>query len=158
MSTVHTKAYLGGGCFWGMEQLVRDLPGVIDTEVGKAGSTSELGYAETVEITYDSSILAFREILDFFFRVHDPTTKNRQGNDVGTGYRSVVFYQGDDELKQAKEFISIVNESGRWNSEVVTALEPFDSFVAADEKHQDYLKKNPGGYTCHSVRFGSYLD
>lgn len=158
------KAYFAGGCFWGMEDLIRKQPGVVDTAVGYTGGENKNptyerhpGHAEAVEIEYDPTQTGFRELLDFFFRVHDPTTKNQQGNDVGTAYRSAIFYQNEEELEEAKKFIEIVNASRRWSEPVVTTLEPFTKFYPAEEYHQDYLQKNPGGYTCHYVRGESYI-
>ena len=155
------KAYLAGGCFWGMEELFRDQPGVIDTEAGYTGGWKKNptwyfhgGHAEALEITYDSSKTSFEKLLDFFFQIHDPTTKNRQGNDVGKSYRSAIFYQDEAEKKTAEAFIQRVNESGRWKDPVVTTLEPFKKFWPAEDLHQDYLQKIPNGYTCHYVRPG----
>ncbi len=160
------KAYLAGGCFWGLEDLVRQQPGIVDTEVGYTGGDNENpnyhnhpGHAEGLEITYDDSKTTYRAILDYFFRVHDPTTLNRQGNDAGSSYRSAIFYQDDLELKDAQAMIQLVNDSGNWDDPVVTNLEPFTKFWPAESVHQDYLLVNPGGYTCHYVRsFGSYLN
>ncbi len=159
------KAYLAGGCFWGMEELFRMQPGVTDTETGYAGGENEHptyrkhpGHAEALEITYDSKQTSFENLLDFFFQIHDPTTLNRQGNDVGTSYRSAIFYQNDEQKAEAEKFIQRVNDSGRWDSPVVTSLEPFDTFWPAEAEHQDYLQNVPWGYTCHYVRpGGSYL-
>lgn len=158
------KAYIAGGCFWGMEELFRKEPGIIDTEAGYTGGKNEdptyefhPGHAEALEVTYDPEKTNFKNILDFFFRIHDPTTLNRQGNDVGESYRSAIFYQDDAEKKTAEEMIEIVNASGRWDSEVVTTLEKFEGFTVAEEYHQDYLQRNPGGYTCHFIRGESYL-
>ena len=159
------KAYLAGGCFWGLEDLVRRQPGVIDTEVGYTGGTNNNptyenhpGHAEGLQITYDDTKTSFKKILDFFFRSHDPTTLNQQGNDIGDSYRSVIFYQNDEELAAAKEMIALVNASGNWKDPVVTTLEPFTKFWPAEKYHQDYLMKNPNGYTCHYIRpFDSYI-
>jgi len=158
------KAYIAGGCFWGLEGLVRDLPGVTDTEAGYTGGENEHptyedhpGHAEALEVTYDDEKVDYKHILDFFFQIHNPTTLNQQGNDVGTSYRSAIFYQNEEEKKVAEEMIDIVNRSGRWEDPVVTTLEPFTKFWPAEEYHQDYLKKNPGGYTCHAIYFDSYL-
>ncbi len=159
------KAYLAGGCFWGLEELFRTQPGVVDTEVGYTGGTNDAptyqshpGHAEAMEISYDDTKTTYLKILDYFFRVHDPTTRNRQGNDTGDSYRSAIFYQNKDELADAKKMIQLVNESGNWDNPVVTSLEPFTTFWPAEDYHQDYLQDNPGGYTCHFVRsFGSYL-
>ena len=158
------KAYLAGGCFWGIEELFRELPGVISTETGYTGGENENpdyrnhpGHAEALEISYDSEKISFKEILDFFFRVHNPTTLNQQGNDIGTSYRSTIFYQNEEEKKEAIDFIKIVNDSGKWKDKVVTSLEPFIKFWPAEEVHQDYLQKNPSGYTCHAIYFPSFL-
>ncbi len=159
------KAYLAGGCFWGMEELFRVQPGVVDTEAGYTGGDNDSpdyynhpGHAEVLEITYDSDKTSFENILDFFFQIHDPTTKDRQGNDVGSSYRSAIFYQNEHEKKTADEFIETVNASGRWQNPVVTTLEPFTKFWVAEPEHQDYLQKVPFGYTCHYIRpGGSYL-
>ncbi len=158
------KVYLAGGCFWGLEDLFRELPGVLGTEVGYTGGTNDNptyehhpGHAEALEIEYDPEKTSYKALLDFFFRIHNPTTLNQQGNDVGTSYRSAIFYQSESEKKEAQEFIEIVNESGKWPDPVVTTLEPFRAFYPAEDYHQDYLEKRPGGYTCHAVFFDSYL-
>jgi peptide-methionine (S)-S-oxide reductase len=157
-------AYLAGGCFWGLEELFRKRPGVVDTEAGYTGGENDNptyqfhpGHAEALDITYDDTQTTFKELLDFFFCAHDPTTKNRQGNDIGSAYRSAIFYQNQEEKNTAEEFIALVNASGRWDNPVVTTLEPFTEFFQAEGYHQDYLQKNPGGYTCHYIRFDSYL-
>lgn len=159
------KAYLAGGCFWGLEELFRKQPGIVSIDAGYTGGENDNptyenhpGHAEALEITYDDEKTSFWKLLDFFFQIHNPTTLNRQSNDIGTSYRSAVFYQNDDELKQAKDFIDIVNKSNRWQGPVVTTLEPFKTFYKAEEYHQDYLQKNPNGYTCHAIYFDSYLD
>lgn len=158
------KAYLAGGCFWGLEDLIRKQPGVLDTLVGYTGGTNENptyenhpGHAEAVEISYDDQITSYKNLLDFFFQIHNPTTLNQQGNDRGTSYRSAIFYSNEDEKKEAEDFIKIVNDSKRWKDPVVTTLEPFNKFYLAEDYHQDYLEKNPGGYTCHAIYFDSYL-
>ena len=159
------KAYIAGGCFWGMEDLFRVRRGVVDTEVGYQGGENDNptyhnhpGHAEGMEITYDANKTSFKELLDFFFRMHDPTTKNQQGNDRGSSYRSAIFFQNDEEKAQAEEVITLVNTSGKWPKDVATTLEPFAPFWKAEEYHQDYLVKNPNGYTCHYIRFeDSYL-
>jgi len=158
------KAYIAGGCFWGMEDLFRVRPGIKDTEVGYIGGVNDHptyqnhpGHAEGVELTYDANETSFREILDYFFRVHNPTTLNRQGNDIGSSYRSTIFIQNEEERKVSEEVIKIVNESGRWDGEVATTLEPYTKFWTAEPSHQDYLVRNPNGYTCHSERFGTFL-
>jgi len=160
----YKKAYIAGGCFWGMEDLFRNQKGIIDTEVGYQGGENSNptyrnhpGHAEGIELTYDPTITSFKEILDYFFRIHNPTTIDRQGNDIGSSYRSTIFIQNEEELEIAKEIIKIVNESGKWEAPVVTTLEPFDTFWPAEADHQDYLVRNPNGYTCHSERFGSFL-
>ncbi len=157
-------AILAGGCFWGLEDLVRAQPGVIDTEVGYTGGQNDHpsyqnhpGHAEALQITFDSEQTSYKRILDFFFQVHNPTTLNRQGNDRGTSYRSAIFYKNEEEKKTAEEMTQIVNDSGRWRDRVVTTLEPFTQFWPAEGYHQDYLVKNPGGYTCHRIYFSSYL-
>ncbi len=158
------QAVFAGGCFWGLEELVRQVPGVLDTEAGYTGGENENptyenhpGHAEALSISYDPDVVSYRELLDFFFRVHNPTTLNRQGNDIGTSYRSAVFYAGEEEKREAEGMIAIVDGSGRWKDPVVTTLEPLGAFYPAEKYHQDYLQKNPGGYTCHSVYFDSYL-
>lgn len=164
MEQNYQKATLGGGCFWGLESLIQEQPGVIDTEVGFSGGENtdptweyHPGHAEVVEITYDSEKISYKQLLDFFFRVHNPTTLNRQGPDIGTSYRSVVFYRTEEEKQIAADFIDIVNRSGRWADPVVTTLEPFVEFFLAEEFHQDFLKKYPHRYVCHAVYFDTYL-
>jgi peptide-methionine (S)-S-oxide reductase len=159
------KAVLAGGCFWGMEDLIRSVPGVVNTEVGYAGGENENptyethpGHAESVEIEYDPTVIDYQHILDFFFQIHNPTKLNQQGNDMGTSYRSAIFYTNADEKRVAEEVIGIVNESNRWLDPIVTTLEPLQRFWQAEDFHQDYLQKNPAGYTCHAVYFDSYLD
>lgn len=158
------KAYIAGGCFWGMEDLFRVRPGVVDTEVGYIGGENENptyenhpGHAEGIEITYDTRETSYKELLDYFFRVHDPTTVDRQGNDRGSSYRSALFLQNEEEKQTAEEVIKIVDDSGRWNGPVVTQLEPAAKFWPAEDYHQDYLVKKPDGYTCHFERFGTFL-
>ncbi|MEO6536402.1 MAG: peptide-methionine (S)-S-oxide reductase MsrA [Candidatus Paceibacterota bacterium] len=158
------KAYLAGGCFWGLEDLFRTQSGIISIDAGYTGGENENptyqnhpGHAEALEVVYDDEKTNFKTLLDFFFQIHNPTTMNQQGNDRGTSYRSAIFYQDEEEKKQAEEFIQIVNDSKRWKDPVVTALEPFIRFWKAEEYHQDYLQKNPGGYTCHAIYFDSYL-
>ncbi len=158
------KAYLAGGCFWGMEELFRKQLGVVDTEVGYSGGENDNptyerhpGHAEAMEIIYDPAVTSYLKILDYFFRIHNPTTVNRQGNDIGSSYRSAIFYQNEEEKQDAEKMIKIVNESGLWKDPVVTTLEPFKKFWSAEDYHQDYLQKNPGGYTCHMERWGSLV-
>ena len=158
------KIILGGGCFWGLQDLIRSQPGVVSTRVGYAGGSEEnptyenhTGHAEVVEIEYDTEKTSLKKILDFFFQIHNPTTMNQQGNDRGTSYRSVIFYANEEEKQEALDFIDIVNQSERWPDPVVTTIEPFTGFFEAESYHQDYLQKNPGGYTCHAIYFDSYL-
>jgi len=158
------KIVLGGGCFWGLQELIRKQPGVVKTSAVYAGGKAKNptyenheGHAEAVEIEYDTEKTTYKKLLDFFFQIHDPTTLNRQGNDRGTSYRSVIFYGSREEKEEAESFIDLVNKSGRWKNPVVTALEPLKKFYPAEEYHQNYLQKNPDGYTCHAMRFGSYL-
>ena len=158
------KAYFAGGCFWGMEELFRGIEGVLDTEAGYTGGDNENptyehhpGHVEALEIAYNPDEVSYEELLDFFFRIHNPTTLNRQGNDFGTSYRSAIFYTTNEERSEAERFIERVNEGGRFEDSVVTTLEPFKVFYKAEEYHQDYLQKNPGGYTCHVLDPDSYL-
>ena len=152
-------AYLAGGCFWGLEELFRQQSGVTDTEVGYTGGENDdpdyqnhPGHAEALAITYDPAVTSYAAVLDYFFRVHNPTTLNRQGNDVGSSYRSAIFYQTEAELQTARDIIKTVDTSGLYDQPVVTTLEPFSKFYSAEAYHQDYLQHNPGGYTCHYVR------
>ncbi len=152
-------AVLAGGCFWGVEELLRQLPGVLDTEVGYTGGTvanatyeNHEGHAEAVKITFDPAQISYDELLRFFFRMHDPTTKNRQGNDVGTSYRSAIFYENDQQKKVAEEVKAMVDASGKWRKPVTTEIVAAGPFWTAEEYHQDYLEKHPGGYSCHYVR------
>ena len=158
MSTTET-AILAGGCFWGAQQLLRRRPGVISTRVGySGGDTPNATYrnhgdhAEAVEIVFDPSVISYRDILEFFFQIHDPSTKNRQGNDVGRSYRSAIYYESDEQKRVALETIADVDASGLWPGKVVTEVEPAGDFWQAEEEHQDYLEKYPNGYTCHFVR------
>lgn len=160
MGKILKKAYIAGGCFWGMEDLFRVRPGVKDTEVGYIGGQNENptyrnhpGHAEGIEITYDPNETSFKELLDYFYRIHNPTTVDQQGNDRGSSYRSAIFFQNEEEKEIAEEVIQVVNESKRWDSEVVTTLEPYTTFWPAEPEHQDYLLKYPNGYTCHFERF-----
>ncbi len=158
------KIVLAGGCFWGLEDLIRRQSGVVTTRVGYTGGKVEhptydhhAGHAEAVEIEYDDTKTSYKNLLDFFFRAHNPTTLNQQGNDIGSSYRSAIFFASPEERAEAEKFIELVNKSGRWPDPVVTTLEPLTKFWPAEAYHQGYLRKNPGGYTCHFVRFGSYL-
>jgi peptide-methionine (S)-S-oxide reductase len=155
------KAILAGGCFWGVQELVRKQPGVVSTRVGYAGGQNDHptyrnhpGHAEALEITYDSDVTSYRELLEFFFQIHDPTTLNRQGNDIGTSYRSAIFYLDDAQKKVAEDTIADVDASGLWPGKVVTELTPAGPFWEAEPEHQDYLQRYPDGYTCHFVRPG----
>jgi peptide methionine sulfoxide reductase msrA/msrB len=157
------KATLAGGCFWGVEELIRQLPGVVDTTVGYTGGSvknatyqNHEGHAEAVEITYDPSRIKYEEILEFFFKLHDPTTLNRQGNDMGTSYRSAIFYHDDEQRQIAERVKAKVDKSGAWKRPVVTEIVPAKEFWTAEDYHQDYLQKNPNGYTCHYVRKVSF--
>ena len=148
---------LAGGCFWGMEELFREQPGVIDTEVGYTGGENEHptyerhpGHAEALKLTYDESQTTIQTLLDYFFQIHDPTTMNRQGNDIGSSYRSAIFYADDMQKKEAQA--AIERNQGYWKAPIVTQLEQLATFWPAEEYHQDYLQKNPGGYTCHYER------
>ena len=160
----HKKVYIAGGCFWGMEDLFRVRPGIKDTEVGYIGGENDNptyhnhpGHAEGIELTYDPSETNFKEILYYFYRIHDPTTVDRQGNDRGSSYRSAIFYQNEEEKQIAQEVIKMVDDSDKWPSKVVTTLEPYTKFWSAEDYHQDYLVKNPNGYTCHFERFDTFL-
>jgi peptide-methionine (S)-S-oxide reductase len=153
------KAILAGGCFWGMQDLIRKLPGVVSTRVGYTGGEVENatyrnheGHAEAIEITFDPAQISYRDLLEFFFQIHDPTTQNRQGNDIGTSYRSAIFYADDEQRRVAEETIAEVEASGRWPGKVVTEVTPAGAFWEAEPEHQDYLEHYPSGYTCHFVR------
>lgn len=153
------KATLAGGCFWGMEELIRKQPGVVGIRVGYTGGTvrnatyqNHEGHAEAVEITFDPKKTSFEDILLFFFKMHDPTTLNRQGNDVGSSYRSAIFYHDENQREVAERVKARVDKSGAWKHPVVTEIVPAKEFWLAEEYHQDYLQKHPGGYTCHYVR------
>jgi peptide methionine sulfoxide reductase msrA/msrB len=156
----HTQvATLAGGCFWGVEELIRKMPGVVDTEVGYTGGSvknatyqNHEGHAEAIKITFDPAKISYEDILEFFFKIHDPTTLNRQGNDVGTSYRSAIFVHNDEQRKIAEAVKAKVDKSGAWKRPVVTEIVPAKEFWSAEDYHQDYLQKNPGGYTCHYVR------
>ena len=154
---------LAGGCFWGMQDLLRAIPGVIETEVGYSGGTTthatysdvktgRTGHAEAVKVVFDPARLSFQDLLRWFFRMHDPTTLDRQGNDVGTQYRSAIFYTSEAQRRAAEEVKAAVAASGKWPRPIVTEILPAGAFWRAEEHHQDYLRKNPGGYTCHYLR------
>jgi peptide-methionine (S)-S-oxide reductase len=153
------RAILAGGCFWGVQDLFRKYPGVIKTRVGySGGKTPNATYrnhgnhAEAVEVLFDPDKISFRQVLEFFFQIHDPTTRNRQGNDVGTSYRSAVFYTTDEQRRVAEDTIADVDASGLWPGKAVTEVAPAGDFWEAEPEHQDYLQRNPFGYTCHFVR------
>ncbi len=161
MTQATEKAILAGGCFWGVEELVRTRPGVLSTRVGYTGGEvpnatyrNHGNHAEALEITFDPSQTSFRELLEFFFQIHDPSTKNRQGNDIGASYRSAIFYTDDAQKAVAEDTIADVDASGLWPGKVVTEVEPAGPFWEAEPEHQDYLQKYPAGYTCHFVRPG----
>jgi len=156
-------AYLAGGCFWGMEELVRLIPGVLETKVGYTGGdtpdacyeqvkTGTTGHAESLKVVFDPKQLSYRHLLFEFFRMHNPTTRNRQGNDSGTQYRSAIFYLGEDQKMIAEEVIKTVDSSGEWQAKVVTEVVPYKEFYLAEGYHQKYLVKHPQGYTCHFIR------
>ena len=153
------RAVLAGGCFWGLQDLLRKYPGVNSTRVGySGGNTPNATYrnhgahAEAVEIIFDPAKIGFRQILEFFFQIHDPTTRNRQGNDVGASYRSAIFYTSEEQRRIAEDTIADVDASGIWPGKAVTEVAPASDFWEAEPEHQDYLQRNPFGYTCHFVR------
>jgi len=158
------KMVIAAGCFWGVQELFRQQKGVISTRVGYTGGKQvnptyehHDGHAEAVEVTYDDSIVSYEQLLDFFFRMHNPTTPNQQGNDIGTSYRSAIFYANHKEYDTALSMIDLVNKSEKWRLPIVTTLEPLTVFYPAESYHQDYLQKNPRGYTCHAVWLDSFL-
>ncbi len=156
-------ATLAGGCFWGMEEILRKIPGVVETRVGYTGGFTKnptyadvhdggTGHAEAVEVTFDPGRIGYAELLGYFFRMHDPTTLDRQGNDVGTSYRSAIFTHGDEQRRIAEQVKAQVDASGKWKRPIVTQIVPAGEFWPAEEAHQKYLLKHPGGYTCHYLR------
>ena len=153
-------AILAGGCFWGMEELIRHMDGVVSTRVGYTGDDSlpnatyanHGDHAEAIEIVFDPDTISYRDILEFFFQIHDPTTKDRQGNDFGSDYRSEIFYTSDEQRQVAEDTIADVEASGLWPGMVVTEVSEAGDFWEAEPEHQDYLLRNPGGYTCHFIR------
>ena len=156
---VDNKAVLAGGCFWGMQDLFRRLPGVVSTRVGYTGGDvpdatyrNHGTHAEAIEIVFDPQQIDYRRLLAFFFRIHDPTTRNRQGNDRGPSYRSAIFYRDEEQKAVATDLIAQIDASGRWPGKVVTELAPAGPFWVAEPEHQDYLQRHPGGYTCHFPR------
>ncbi|MFJ9782343.1 peptide-methionine (S)-S-oxide reductase MsrA [Amycolatopsis sp. NPDC101161] len=161
MTTSTERAVLAGGCFWGMQELFRRQPGVISTRVGYSGGDvpnatyrNHGTHAEAIEVVYDPARTTFRDLLEFFFQVHDPTTKNRQGNDIGLSYRSAIFFENDEQKRVAEDTIADVDASGLWPGKVVTEVSPVGDFWEAEPEHQDYLQRIPNGYTCHFVRPG----
>ena len=159
MTSTTVRAVLAGGCFWGMEDLFRRQPGVISTRVGYTGGEvanatyrNHGTHAEALEIIFDPAKTSYRKLLEFFFQVHDPTTKNRQGNDIGASYRSAIFYTSEEQRRIANETIADVSSSGIWPGKVVTEVAPAGPFWEAEPEHQDYLERYPNGYTCHYVR------
>jgi peptide-methionine (S)-S-oxide reductase len=153
------KAILAGGCFWGVEELIRHRPGVITTVVGYTGGDVPNAtyrhhgtHAEGIEITFDPAILSYRQLLEYFFQIHDPSTRNRQGNDVGASYRSAIFFLDAAQQETAKNLIAEMNASGKWPGPIVTEVLPAGDFWNAEEEHQNYLQKHPYGYTCHFER------
>lgn len=158
------RAVLAGGCFWGMQDLIRRRSGVVGTRVGYTGGDvpnatyrNHGTHAEGIEITFDPSVISYRELLELFFQIHDPTTVNRQGNDTGLSYRSAIYYVDEAQKQIALDTIADVEASGLWPGKVVTEVEPVGDFWQAEEEHQDYLEKHPGGYTCHFPRPGWVL-
>ena len=153
------KAILAGGCFWGMQDLIRKMPGVVDTRVGYSGGDvanatyrNHGSHAEAIEIEYDPAVISYRKLLEFFFQIHDPSTANRQGNDLGPSYRSAIYYSDEQQKATALDTIADVDASGLWPGKVVTELAPAGPFWQAEPEHQDYLERIPNGYTCHYVR------
>jgi peptide-methionine (S)-S-oxide reductase len=154
-------AVLAGGCFWGMQDLIRRQPGVLATRVGYTGGDApnatyqnHPGHAEAIEIQYDPAQTSYRDVLAFFFQIHDPTTRNRQGNDIGTSYRSAIFYADEEQKQVAEQTIADVEASGLWPGKVVTEVSQLGDFWEAEPEHQDYLERYPNGYTCHYPRPG----
>lgn len=159
MTTQTETAILAGGCFWGMQDLLRRYPGVLTTRVGYTGGDvanatyrNHGTHAEGIEIVFDPKQISYRQILEFFFQIHDPTTKNRQGNDIGTSYRSAIFYVDDEQKRVAEDTVADVNASGLWPGKVATEIAPAGPFWEAEPEHQDYLERIPNGYTCHFIR------
>jgi len=155
--------YLAGGCYWGLEDLLSEIPGVVDTAVGFSGghvknvcyrevTTGTTGHAETVKVVFESDTLTFKDLLIFFFKIHDPTTLNQQGNDIGTQYRSAIFVTNNEQILLAEDLIKKIDASGVLKSKITTEVNTFNSFFSAEENHQKYLKKFPDGYSCHFIR------
>ncbi|MDB5920547.1 MAG: Peptide methionine sulfoxide reductase MsrA [Massilia sp.] len=161
MTTQTETAILAGGCFWGMEELVRRIPGVLSTRVGYTGGDvpnatyrNHGTHAEALEVVFDPRQVSYRQILEFFFQIHDPSTADRQGNDRGTSYRSGIYYLGDEQKRMAEQTVADVDASGLWPGKAVTEIVPAGPFWEAEPEHQDYLERNPSGYTCHFIRPG----
>ncbi|MDD1966593.1 peptide-methionine (S)-S-oxide reductase MsrA [Pseudomonas sp. NPDC090203] len=159
MTSQTQTALLAGGCFWGMQDLLRRYPGVLSTRVGYSGGDVENAtyrnhgtHAEAIEIVFDPALISYRRILEFFFQIHDPSTANRQGNDIGLSYRSAIFYFDDEQKHIAEETVKDVDASGLWPGKVVTEISPAGAFWEAEPEHQDYLERIPNGYTCHFIR------
>ncbi|MGC1360763.1 MAG: peptide-methionine (S)-S-oxide reductase MsrA [Silvibacterium sp.] len=159
MNSSQETAILAGGCFWGMQDLLRRYPGVISTRVGYTGGDVPNAtyrhhgtHAEALEVVYDPQKLSYRKLLEFFFQIHDPTTANRQGNDLGASYRSAIFYSTEEQRRTAEDTIADVEASGLWPAKVVTEVKPSGAFWEAEPEHQDYLERYPNGYTCHFIR------
>jgi peptide-methionine (S)-S-oxide reductase len=161
MASATERAVFAGGCFWGMQDLIRRRPGVISTRVGYTGGEvpnatyrNHGNHAEAIEIVFDPHKLSYRELLEFFFQIHDPSTRNRQGNDVGTSYRSAIFHTSEEQKRIAEDTIADVDASGLWPGKVMTEVATAGAFWEAEPEHQDYLERYPDGYTCHFVRPG----
>ena len=159
MTTQTETALLAGGCFWGMQDLIRRYPGGLSTRVGYSGGDVEHAtyrnhgtHAEAIEIVFDPAVISYRTILEFFFQIHDPSTPNRQGNDVGLSYRSAIFYLSEEQKRVAEDTVKDVDASGLWPGKVVTEISPAGAFWQAEPEHQDYLERIPNGYTCHFIR------
>ncbi|APG48685.1 peptide-methionine (S)-S-oxide reductase MsrA [Phaeobacter porticola] len=159
MSSTTERAVLAGGCFWGMQDLIRKRPGIISTRVGYSGGDvpnatyqNHGTHAEAIEIIFDQSQTSYRALLEFFFQIHDPTTVNQQGNDLGMSYRSAIYYVDEPQKQIAEDTIADVDASGLWPGKVMTEVEPVGDFWEAEPEHQDYLERQPGGYTCHFAR------
>jgi peptide-methionine (S)-S-oxide reductase len=155
------RAVLAGGCFWGMQDLIRKMTGVISTRVGYSGGDVKHAtyrnhgtHAEAIEIIFDPRVLSYRQLLEFFFQIHDPSTRNRQGNDIGLSYRSAIFYTNTEQERVARDTIADVDASGLWPGKASTEVVPAGDFWEAEPEHQDYLERYPDGYTCHFVRPG----
>jgi peptide-methionine (S)-S-oxide reductase len=156
---IRERAILAGGCFWGVQELFRRYDGILSTRVGYTGGSvphatyrNHGSHAEAVEVIFDPALISYRQILEFFFQIHDPSTHNRQGNDAGTSYRSAIFYTSDAQRQIAEDTIADVDASGLWPDKVVTEIVPASDFWEAEPEHQDYLQRYPGGYTCHFIR------